>query len=149
MEVTPSPEATVEVTPSPKSDIGSPSPKSQAEDAVDSHLPSPPPSTRKQPTYGTKKRTLAFNRESLTVEQVICISGGTFLFLVLLTYAAEYVDEQTAARKRKEEEARKKKEDKARKVKLLKLRKAKRAKLQKEKELKTKNRTTVVPKRLR
>ena len=83
------------------------------------------------------------------MEQVICISGGTFFFLVLLAYAAEYVDEQTAARKRKEEEARKKKEDKARKAKLLKLRKAKKAKLQKEKELKTKNRTTVVPKRLR
>ena len=83
------------------------------------------------------------------MEQVIGISSGTFLFLVLLTYAAEYVDEQTAARKRKEEEARKKKEDKARKAKLLKLRKAKKAKLQKEKELKTKNRTTVVPKRLK
>ena len=77
------------------------------------------------------------------------ISFGTVLFLVLLTCAADCVDERTAARKRKEEEARKKKEDKARKAKLLKLRKAKKAKLQKEKELKTKNRTTVVPKRLK
>jgi hypothetical protein len=144
MEVTPSSEATVEVTPSPKSDIGSSSSESQAGDAVDSYLPSPPPSTRKQPTYGIKRRTPAFNRESLTVEQIIGISSGTFFFLVLLAYAAEYVDEQTAARKRKEEEARKKKEDEARKAKLLKLRKAKKAKLQKEKELKKKNRTTVV-----
>ena len=79
------------------------------------------------------------------MEQIIGISSGTFFFLAFLEYAAEYVDEQTAARKRKEEEARKKKEDEARKAKLLKLRKAKKAKLQKEKELKKKNRTRVVP----
>ena len=77
------------------------------------------------------------------------ISFGTVLFLVLLTCAADCVDEQTAARKRKKGEAGKKKEDKARREKILKVRKEKQAKLQKEKELKKNNRTTVVPKRLR
>lgn len=78
------------------------------------------------------------------------ISFGTVLFLVLLTCAADCVDEQTAARKRKKGEAGKKKEDKARGEKVLKVRKEKQeAKLQKEKELKKNNRTTVVPKRLR
>eukprot|EP00943_MAST-04B_sp_MAST-4B-sp1_P004825 g4825.t1 len=106
-KATPSPEGTIKVTPSPNSDIGSPSSESQAGDAVDSHIYSTSLSTQKQPTYSTKRRTPAFNRESLTVEQVIGISGGTFLFLILLTYAAECVDGQIAARKRKELKLRK------------------------------------------